>query len=166
MSVDVCTISTPALIAFLLLPSLLGLGTIATVSRLSRTNPLKAQSFNIKLAALQTAPLAAGSLASLVILREPSPKLVLAVGALALIPLVQTLYASDVRVHTTTTVTTPTEGHSLSLNGHTRKGKSPPSFLSHVLARVRGRKKKRKLWSPEIREQSSGLRRSSMSVAV
>ncbi|BEI84877.1 hypothetical protein CcaverHIS002_0502780 [Cutaneotrichosporon cavernicola] len=73
MVINTCTLSTPALAAFLLLPSLLGLGTVATTSRGN-------------LATLQAAPLAAGSLAGLLILSHPSVPVILAVGALATIP--------------------------------------------------------------------------------
>ncbi|BEI92707.1 uncharacterized protein CcaverHIS019_0503350 [Cutaneotrichosporon cavernicola] len=78
MVINTCTLSTPALAAFLLLPSLLGLGTVATTSRGN-------------LATLQAAPLAAGSLAGLLILSHPSVPVILAVGALATIPLLLVL---------------------------------------------------------------------------
>lgn len=125
MPVDACSLSTPALLAFLLLPSVLGMGTIATASRLARTS---STGFSLKLAALQTAPLTAGSLGSLVLLRQPSAGLVLAIGALAILPLLATLYAAHhplaVKTATSRTAMENSEGPAHLCNGHARKGMS------------------------------------------
>ncbi|CAK9781687.1 hypothetical protein CC85DRAFT_298665 [Cutaneotrichosporon oleaginosum] len=99
---DICSLSTPALAAFLLLPSILGIGTVASASRGN-------------LAALQAAPLAAGSLAGLLILRQPDIKLILAIGALAAIPFLLALFS-----HQPTTFSLA--------NGHTSRKDKPASL--------------------------------------
>ncbi|GMK55838.1 hypothetical protein CspeluHIS016_0208940 [Cutaneotrichosporon spelunceum] len=110
MSVDICTLSTPALVTFLLLPSLLWLGTIATTSRGN-------------LAPLQAAPLVAGSLVGLLVLRQPSTVPIIVIGALAIVSFLLVLFYRPQHV---------AAGHG---HGQTRRDKPAPlsSFETSLL---------------------------------